>query len=51
MTTGLPAMNWFIADERDHCPFHAHHAAHEGVDEDEQRKLPPVLAQTEPDAY
>ena len=40
----------FGADQRNHRPLQPHHAADEGIDEDEQRELLPVLAQAQPDA-
>ena len=37
------------ADQGDHGALQAYHPAHEGVDQDQQRELPPVLLQTEAD--
>ena len=41
--------NLLRADERDDGALEADHPAHEGVDHDEQRELPPVLLQAKPD--
>ena len=44
---GRGDLEFFRADKGDHRPLQPHHAADERIDEDEQRELPPVLAQTE----
>ncbi len=47
---GRSNLEYFRADKRDHSPLQPHHAADERIDEDEQRELPPILAQAELDA-
>ena len=44
---GRSDLELFRADQRDHRPLQPDHAADEGIDEDEQRELLPVLAQAE----
>ena len=40
-----------LADQRQHAPLKAHHAADERVQSDQKRELPPVRPQPQPDGF